>query len=87
MYGSFGMHRHRRCRPAGARCEHDQGGDFGLIGKLIHTAVAAGVQAVKFHPIQLERLTSATEAVRVVKLDKFQISGYNLRMWLYFLSA
>ncbi len=55
--------------------------------KLIHTAVAAGVHTEKFHPIQLERLTSATEALRVVKLDNFQISGYTLLMWLYFLSA
>ncbi len=48
--------------------------------KLIHTAVAAGVHTEKFHPIQLERLTSATEALRVVKPDNFQISGYTLLM-------
>lgn len=52
-----------------------QGGDFELIAKLIHTAVAAGVQALKFHPIQPERLTSATEAVRVVTFDNFRLAA------------
>jgi sialic acid synthase SpsE len=49
-------------------------GDFGLATEMIHAAVAAGAQAVKFQTIQPERLVSATQAARIEQLARYAFS-------------
>jgi sialic acid synthase SpsE len=49
-------------------------GDFGLATDMIHAAVAAGAQAVKFQTIQPERLVSATQAARIEQLARYAFS-------------
>jgi sialic acid synthase SpsE len=49
-------------------------GDFGLATEMIHAAVAAGAQAVKFQTIQPERLVSATQAARIEQLGRYALS-------------
>ena len=49
-------------------------GDFGRATELIHAAVDAGAQAVKFQTIQPERLVSATQAARIEQLARYAFS-------------